>query len=259
MLNISARRQLGLSLVELMVGSAVGLIVLTAVLTTYVAIARGSGDILASAKLHAELRAAMDLLVHDIRRAGSWTALFEERTGEEGSALPNPYTQRAGSLVTDINILDGGKAIQFSFNGSFLGADDGSVFGYRFSDKAIKVLQCNINPDAPTACNTGSLVGTGWEKLTDDNTVILEDLSFMTKGSSCHNWATNTTWVIAADSTTPACDPAASGYAATSGNRLLEKRLINVKLEGRLKERADFIMRLEQAVYVANDRSFPAP
>ena len=254
MLIQSVRRQVGLSLVELMVGSAVGLIVLTAVLTTYVAIARSGGEILDAAKLHAELRAAMDMLVHDLRRAGSWTATFATREDEL-----NPYTQRTGSPFTDINILDSGKAIVFSYNGTFLGSDDGSVFGYRLEDNALKTLQCNITVSDPAACNTGSLATSGWERLTDDNTVLLDSLSFTTKGSSCHNLRTATSWVIASDSTTPACDPSTSNYAAAAGDRLLEKRLINVRLQGKLKDRPEFTMVLKQAVLVANDRALTAP
>ena len=247
-------RHAGLSLVELMVGSAVGLIVLTAVLTTYVAIARSSGEILDAAKLNAELWAAMDMLARDIRRAGSWTAAFATREDEL-----NPFTVRAGSPFTDINVLDGGKAIALSFNGTFLGSDDGSVFGYRLEDKALKALQCNIKVSDPAACNTGSLATSGWERLTDDNTVLLDSLSFSTKGSRCHNLRTNTPWVIESDSTTPACDPSTSGYAAVAGDRLLEKRLINVRLQGKLKNRPDFIMVLKQAILVANDRALTAP
>ena len=254
MLTTRVRRQAGLSLAELMVGSAVGLVVLTAILTTYVAIARSSGEILGAAKLHGELRAAMDLLVRDIRRAGAWTAMVEDREDEL-----NPFTWRTGAPFTDINILDGGKAIALSFNGTFLGSDEGAVFGYRFQDKALKVLQCNLTVSEPLACNTGSLAASGWERLTDDNTVLLDALSFSTKGSSCHNLRTATSWVIASDSTTPACDPATAGYAAAAGDRLLEKRLINVGLRGRLKERPEFIMGLKQVILVANDRVLTAP
>ena len=253
--------QLGLSLVELMVGSAAGLIVLTAVVTTYVAISRSSIDILSEAKLHAELRTAMDMMVRDIRRAGSWTAAFLEREDE-----PNPFTQRAGPLFTDINILDGGKAIEFTFNGSFMGVDNEDqydyreyVFGYRVDDNAIKVLQCVINPPTPSACNSGDLVGDDWEKLTDDRTVLIDSLSFTTKGSSCHNLRTATSWVITSDSTTPACDTSTSGYAASAGDRLLEKRLINVRLQGKLKDRPEFAMVLKQGILVANDRALTAP
>ena len=71
MLKPTPVHQSGVSLVELMIGSAVGLIVIAAVLATYAVIARSGSETMASAKLNAELRAAMDMMVRDIRRAGS--------------------------------------------------------------------------------------------------------------------------------------------------------------------------------------------
>lgn len=64
MLKHRANLQAGVSLVELMIGSAVGLIVIAATVATYVAIARSGSEILSSAKLNAELRAAALLRCH---------------------------------------------------------------------------------------------------------------------------------------------------------------------------------------------------
>jgi Tfp pilus assembly protein PilW len=117
MLKHMSNHQAGVSLVELMIGSAVGLIVIAATVATYIAIARSGSEILASAKLNAELRAAMDMMIRDIRRAGSRGRL-RSPSREDGA---NPFTLRTGALITDINIFDSGKVIEFSYNGSFLG------------------------------------------------------------------------------------------------------------------------------------------
>ena len=255
MLKILRGKQGGVTLVELMVGSAVGLIVLAAVLATYISVARSASEVLASAKLNAELRAAMDMMVRDIRRAGSWTATAADR----GNGV-NPFTQGTGSLISDINILDGGKAIEFSYNGSFLGSAQGTVFGYRLDDKSIKTLQCNIDDSQPSQCQTGSLLTTGWERLTDENNVAIEALTFSTLGSRCMN-LTNSgqTWVVSTSSILSACNSATAGYLATTNDRLLEKRQIQIRLTGRLKERPEFTMTLEQAVLLPNDRVFNVP
>ena len=261
MLKMMGSKQGGVTLVELMVGSAVGLIVLAAVLASYISVARSASEILASAKLNTELRAAMDMMVRDIRRAGSWTATALER--EQGK---NPFTQRLdpptddSTIHTDITIHDGGKAIEFSYNGSFLGSAEGTVFGYRLDDKAIKTLQCNIDSAQPNQCQTGNLLTTGWEKLTDDDNVVIEALSFGTLGSRCMNLTNGgQTWVISSASTLPGCDAAVPGYDATTNDRLLERRQIWVRLAGRLKERPEFTMVLEQAVLLPNDRVFNVP
>lgn len=257
MLKLMISKQGGVTLVELIVGSAVGLIVLAGILATYISVARSSSEVLASAKLNAELRAAMDMMVRDIRRAGSWTATAADRGNGD-----NPYTRGTGSLISDINILDGGKAIEFSYNGSFLGSAQGTVFGYRLDDKSIKTLQCNIDDAQPSQCQTGSLLTTGWERLTDENNVVIEALTFSTLGSRCMN-LTNSgqTWMVTTASILSACNSATTGYVATTNDRLLEKRQIRIRLVGRLKERPEFTMTLEQAVLLPNDRVFyvPAP
>jgi type II secretory pathway component PulJ len=261
MLKRMGGKQGGVTLVELMVGSAVGLIVLAAVLASYISVARSASEVLASAKLNAELRAAMDMMVRDIRRAGSWTATALER--ENGG---NPFTRRLdpptddGTIHTDITIHDGGKAVLFAYNGSFLGSTAGTVFGYRLDDKAIKTLQCNIDSAQPSECQTLNLLTTGWERLTDDNNVVIEALTFSTQGSRCIN-LTNSgqTWVVSSASTLPACHSATTGYVATTNDRLVEKRQIRVRLVGRLKARPDFTMMLEQAVLLPNDRVFNVP
>lgn len=184
MLKNAPRCQSGVSLIELMIGVAVGLIVIAATVASYVVIARSGSEILASAKLNAELRATMDMMVRDIRRAGSWTATFADR--EDGS---NPFTRRSGGLITDVNILGSGGVIEFSYNGSFLGSTNGTVFGYRRDDNAVKTLQCNISSSQPH-CNTGSIVDDehlDWMKITDDNNIVITSLTFRTTGSRCLN------------------------------------------------------------------------
>ena len=63
-------RQTGLSLVEVMIGLTVGLLIMLSALTLYTVNLRYAVDILGAARLNAELRAAMDMIVTDIRRAG---------------------------------------------------------------------------------------------------------------------------------------------------------------------------------------------
>lgn len=257
-LKHTCRHQAGISLVELMIGSVVGLIVIAATIATYIAIARSGSEILASAKLNAELRAAMDMMVRDIRRAGSWTATLTSR-GDGG----NPFTLRTGALITDINIFDGGKVIEFSYNGSFLASANGTVFGYRLDDKAIKTLQCNIEVSPSTLCNTGAIINNTtnvWKRLSDENNLIIDSLTFQTSGSRCLNLTkAGQNWVSPAGSTVPACDPSTTGYVAATNDRLFEKRQIKVRLVGKLKSREDFTMALEQSVLLANDRIFNVP
>lgn len=73
-------RQRGTTLTGLMVGMAVGILVLTATLNTYLMISEGARDNLLQARLNQELRAALDLMQLDIRRAGYWD--FNDTDGQ---------------------------------------------------------------------------------------------------------------------------------------------------------------------------------
>nr|WP_200374282.1 hypothetical protein [Thiocystis violacea] len=76
------RRQSGVTLTGLMVGLAVGTLVLSASLQTYLMISEGARDTLMNARLDQELRAALDLMRTDIRRAGYWDFLDLDQQGD---------------------------------------------------------------------------------------------------------------------------------------------------------------------------------
>lgn len=65
-------RQSGVTLTGIMVGLAVGSLILSGALSVYLMIARGARDNIRQARLEQELRAAMDVMQQDIRRAGYW-------------------------------------------------------------------------------------------------------------------------------------------------------------------------------------------
>ncbi len=65
-------RQRGMTLAAVLVGLAVGTLVLAAALRIYLMISEGARDTLMRARLDQELRAALDVMQADIRRAGYW-------------------------------------------------------------------------------------------------------------------------------------------------------------------------------------------
>jgi type IV pilus assembly protein PilW len=67
---VSKRRNLGFSLVELMVALVAGLLVSTAVVAFALSSMRSNGEYVQSTKLTQELRASMDLISRELRRAG---------------------------------------------------------------------------------------------------------------------------------------------------------------------------------------------
>jgi len=66
------RRQRGISITELMIGLAVGLIVLAGTLGLFSGHLRSNNDLMRVTRLNNELRGTMDMIVRDIRRASYW-------------------------------------------------------------------------------------------------------------------------------------------------------------------------------------------
>ena len=135
-------RQRGLSLVEMMVGLAVGLLVVagaTMVVTTQL------GDnrrLMLETQLQQDLRASADVITRDLRRAGAWTDTA--RTGLwSATAAPasNPY--KAATPASGVT------ASQVTY-GYYRAAGSPTAYGFRLSSGVLQTL----------------LAGT-WQDLTD--------------------------------------------------------------------------------------------
>lgn len=134
-------RQRGMTLVELLVGIAVGMFVLagaTLLLSTQL------GDnrrLLLETQLQQDLRASMDIMTRELRRAGS-TTLAASNVWQPSLGLP---TQ---NVLAPITVAEGGEEITFQYLRE--GARQGP-WGFRLNDGRIQ-----------------SLVGAaGWQELTD--------------------------------------------------------------------------------------------
>jgi len=81
------RCQQGLSLVELMIGLAIGLIVTAGVVKAFAAQVTHTQHLLLEARVEQDLRSAVDLIVRDLRRAGYWG----QAARPPDAAASNPY------------------------------------------------------------------------------------------------------------------------------------------------------------------------
>lgn len=147
-----ARRQRGLSLVELMVGVAVGLFVVAG---ATMLVANQLGDnrrLLLETQIQQDLRAAADIVARDIRRSGYWGAA---QTGVWYAGSPgvtaNPYTNLAPAV-------SGSAASSVAFNYS-RGVENNTIdaaeqSGFQLSNGVIQMR-----------------VGGNWQPLTDDRTL----------------------------------------------------------------------------------------
>ncbi|MCG3190352.1 MAG: hypothetical protein LKCHEGNO_03060 [Burkholderiaceae bacterium] len=172
------RRQTGLSMVELMVGVAIGLFVVAG---ATMAVSNQLGDnrrLMLETQIQQDLRAAADVIARDLRRSGYW-AQAQEGVWYAGavSVATNPYTAMtpASGVASAIefgysrgavenNVLDAtdeagfrlsGNAIQMNVGGTWQALTDSTTL--RITDFRITVLK----QDVPLACfNTCSGGGT---------------------------------------------------------------------------------------------------
>lgn len=157
-LSLSAQR--GLSLVELMVGITVGLFVVAAAATLMANQLTDNRRLLLETQVQQDLRATMDIITRQLRRAG---AAGPEEV-EKGIATSPPVAGGAsnphGKIVT---LADASAQTDFWF---YFDDTQQGPYGFKLKDG---VVQTNI----PRITAAGSL----WQDLTDGNAVVVTRFS----------------------------------------------------------------------------------
>lgn len=114
-----AKKQSGLTLIEMMIAMVLGLFVTGAIITLFLVTLKANGDDMKMVRLNQEMRAIMTLITRDIRRAGFW-----------GGTTASP-------LSFEVEWDDGDEldTITFSYDANSNGIDDGvsEDFGYRWT------------------------------------------------------------------------------------------------------------------------------
>ena len=153
-MSASHPSQRGLGLVELLVGTAVGLLVVAA---TSALVVREVGEHRAlrrEARLTQELRHAADIVARDLRRAGWWAGAASGIAADDGVAgVANPYAFAASSAIA-------ASAVQVRYSRDAVEngvVDANERFGFRLRNAAIEL----------------QLGETNWQALTDPQTVAV--------------------------------------------------------------------------------------
>ena len=157
-------RHRGLSIVELMIGIAIGLFIVagaTLMLTTQL------GDnrrLLLEAQIQQDMRAAADMISRDIRRAGYWAQSYRQVWPGAG-ALTNPYTRiepGGAPLATDAIEYDRSTGE----DGRLIGSDDNGVDAEANRPRERVGFRLSTRPNEPKTIDYQ--VGAGnWQALTD--------------------------------------------------------------------------------------------
>ncbi|WP_296756231.1 prepilin-type N-terminal cleavage/methylation domain-containing protein [Thioalkalivibrio sp.] len=239
----SRRLASGLTLVELMIGILIGMILMTAVTSVYIASIRSNTAVLTMAQLNHEVRSVAEVVANDIRRAG-----FDNVTSTRTLAdLQNDYDR--------IEISSTGDCVRFGYNRSVAALKS---FGFRWVEgtNGIGVVEMKVAADDTTCDNWGS---SNSAALTDERRVNITDFRLSTsdpsvdseaqEGSRCFNLALRQygdqeqaldewSW-LSDDATTLPCDradlavlPEASVEKTLGGDLLVEHRQLFLTVTG---------------------------
>jgi prepilin peptidase dependent protein B len=153
-----SRAQRGLSLIELMIGMAIGLFITAIGGTLLASHVRENRSLLLEARLMQDLRTAADVITRDLRRAGYW-----------GGATSGVWLASTTGVITNPYVAvapDGAASDAVSFRYSRDTTENNTVdsneqFGFRLRNGSIEML----------------LGGSGWQALTDAGTLTVSSFS----------------------------------------------------------------------------------
>lgn len=206
----------GFSLVELLVGLAVGLIAISGALSIVITTLASSNTTLGATRLNEDLSAAMQVLVNDVRRAGYWgttnDSIFDYDTPSMTRASANcllyAYDEDADSTL-----------------------DSTEYFGFRLSNGTVEM---RTRGDSLTDCADSD---NRWESLTDPDIITVTAFTF-TDSSQC----------VDSKSVDAAC-----GDPSASPNPFVKVRQLDITLTGVLAGDGAVTKTLQESVRLRND------
>jgi type IV pilus assembly protein PilW len=148
----AAPAQRGLSLVELLVGVALGLFLVAGASTLFVSHLNNGRRLLLEARLNQDLRATADVITRDLRRAGYWGNALQGTvaTGAGSTTVVNPYRTVTPNV--------GASTIAYNFSRDVAennALDTNEQFGFDLTNGVIRmtingVAQAISDPDTLT-------------------------------------------------------------------------------------------------------------
>jgi type IV pilus assembly protein PilW len=152
------RNSRGLSMVELLVGLAIGLLIAAGGVLLFTSHLRENRSLLLEARLMQDLRTASDMVSRNLRRAGAWGGSSDGIWTQGATTLvANPY-----AAVSPDAAASDAVAFQFSRDASENHAvDSNEQFGFRLRTGVLEMR----------------LGGSGWQAMTDANVLTITQFS----------------------------------------------------------------------------------
>lgn len=264
-------RQAGLSLIELLVSIALGLLILAASTAMTVKSLVMNTDTLASARLNQDLDTVTQVMVNEIRRAGYSGGHFNFADNEDLNIVSN------NCVLYAYNANDNPPA-----SPNFV-PDAAERRGFRLNAGAVEMR--TMCPDAlGPLCATSCADSTGtWVPLTDNTITTITNLNFHSSKSKCisitkvpvagntnNYWVTDETDVSLTVTQFPCMATSGTGLtthvlnnadvyvtgtfvAPVTDDRLIGSRLVNVEITGVLANDPTVTKSQEVEINVRND------
>ncbi len=209
-LNRQNKKQTGLSLVELLVGVAVALIIITGAGASFLAHNLSVSTNLRADKLNHDIQMVSDIISNELKRASYWNS----SAAGANTTNPNPFriiTVTANCVLYSYD--DRNDAGDNTPDGII---QDFERMGFRLNTNNNSIeIKTTGNAASETNCATGT-----WAAITDPNLVNISTLSFALT-ARCINANTSTI-------TNAACTNA----SGVSGERTIEIRGVTTSIEG---------------------------
>jgi len=191
------KRQHGLTVVEILVGMAVGVIVIGGAVMVYASTVSASSATLRTSKLNQEVGTLLLVITSDVRRAGFWGSI----TGTTFNQ--NPFNQANATALVVIDDMASntiqpatgqGSCIVYAYDATYLPGNVAGVlestdlFGFRLNGSVVQMRQTGVVDGADCVGGTCNSCTNGvWQNVTDPNLVEVTALTFDLANSLCLN------------------------------------------------------------------------
>lgn len=157
----SILHQRGLSIVEFMVGIAVGLLIVGGATKLFADYVVSNKRMLLETRVNQDLRAAADIVARDVRRAGYWENALAGVWGTGSVAVaPNPHLTGAGAILPTAGTTNEITYTYARTSGGTGGLDSSEYAGFRL--QAVNGVNTLHMRDG---------LASGWQPITDPGTV----------------------------------------------------------------------------------------
>lgn len=164
---IPVRNQRGISLTELMVSLSIGILLMLGLTTFMSGTAASNSSAIKTIQFNQEIRAAMTMMVRDIRRSGYWGSPSYATGALSGVGYGTSYSNPFASVNTATN-----GCILYRYDKNNNGTlDAGEYFGFQLNGTGIEMLSGGTSSNA---CGGSG----GWTTLTNTKNLKITNLVF---------------------------------------------------------------------------------